>query len=95
METRTPDDFELFLELILEAPRGQREVFPDNKYKAAWTNDPSASQFPCGGGNCANGTCGSRRRADVRRAASRPRRPAPVDRRGQPAAAGGRSRRPA
>src|SRR5207245_78594 len=53
LETRTPDDFELFLELILEAPRGQREVFPDKKYKAAWTNDPSASRFPCGGGSCA------------------------------------------
>jgi pilus assembly protein CpaC len=59
METRTPDDFELFLELILEAPRGQREVFPDKKYKAAWTNDPSANKFPCGGGACATGTCGS------------------------------------
>jgi pilus assembly protein CpaC len=58
-ETRTPDDFELFLELILEAPRGQREVFPDKKYKAAWTNDPSANRIPCGGGNCAGGTCGS------------------------------------
>ncbi|HEX4590939.1 MAG TPA: hypothetical protein VH120_13465, partial [Gemmataceae bacterium] len=59
-ETRTPDDFELFLELILEAPRGQREVFPDKKYKAAWTNDPTASKFPCGGGaGCAGGTCGT------------------------------------
>jgi pilus assembly protein CpaC len=60
-ETRTPDDYELFLELILEAPRGQREVFPDKKYKAAWTNDPSASRFPCGGGSgsCATGTCGA------------------------------------
>jgi pilus assembly protein CpaC len=57
LETRTPDDFELFLELILEAPRGQREVFPDKKYKAAWLNDPSAARFPCGGG--ANGTCGA------------------------------------
>jgi pilus assembly protein CpaC len=60
LETRTPDDFELFLELILEAPRGQREVFPDKRYKAAWTNDPSAGKFPCGGGaGCANGTCGA------------------------------------
>jgi pilus assembly protein CpaC len=59
LETRTPDDFELFLELILEAPRGQREVFPGNKYKAAWTNDPSAARYPCGGGNCANGSCGN------------------------------------
>ncbi len=59
VETRTPDDFELFLELILEAPRGQREVFPDKKYKAAWTNDPSASRIPCGGGACATGACGN------------------------------------
>lgn len=59
LETRTPDDFELFLELILEAPRGQREVFPNKKYKAAWLNDPSASQFPCGGGACETGACGT------------------------------------
>ena len=59
LETRTPDDFELFLELILEAPRGQREVFPDKKYKAAWLNDPSANKYPCGGGTCGTGTCGA------------------------------------
>jgi pilus assembly protein CpaC len=63
METRTPDDFELFLELILEAPRGQREVFPDKKYKPAWQNDVTADKFPCGGNGgaagCANGTCGA------------------------------------
>src|SRR6185295_19215883 len=69
LETRKPDDFELFLELILEAPRGQREVFPDKKYKAAWQNDPSANAFPCGGGAaygtngvggaCGNGACGA------------------------------------
>ncbi len=61
LETRSPDDFELFLELILEAPRGQREVFPDRKYKAAYLNDATANQFPCGGGAgaCGNGTCGS------------------------------------
>jgi pilus assembly protein CpaC len=60
LETRSPDDFELFLELILEAPRGQREVFPDKKYKAAWLSDPSAARFPCGGaGACGNGTCGT------------------------------------
>ena len=51
-ETRTPDDFELFLELILEAPRGQREVFPNKKYRPAWMNDPLADKFPCGGIEC-------------------------------------------
>jgi pilus assembly protein CpaC len=47
-ETRTPDDFELFLEGILEAPRGPREVFPGGRYQAAYRNGPSASTFPCG-----------------------------------------------
>jgi pilus assembly protein CpaC len=68
-ETRSPDDFELFLELILEAPRGQREIFPNKRYKPAWKNDSTANQFPCGGGigsgcgangsGCANGNCGA------------------------------------
>jgi len=58
LETRSPDDFELFLELILEAPRGPRDVFPDKKYRPAWANDPSADKFPCGGGDCGNGGCG-------------------------------------
>ena len=55
LETRSPDDFELFLELILEAPRGQREVFPHKKYKPAWMNDPSADKIPCGGGAACGG----------------------------------------
>jgi pilus assembly protein CpaC len=70
LETRSPDDFELFLELILEAPRGQRDVFPGRKYRPAWQNDVTADKFPCGnGGNgacgnggtgaCANGACGN------------------------------------
>ena len=62
METRKPDDFELYLETILEAPRGQRDVFPGKKYKAAWKNDPTADKIPCGGdrgGDCGNGNCGS------------------------------------
>jgi pilus assembly protein CpaC len=46
-ETRTPDDFELFLEGILEAPRGPREVFQDKHYVPAWMNGPSAGMFPC------------------------------------------------
>jgi pilus assembly protein CpaC len=65
-ETRSPDDFELFLEGILEAPRGQREVCVNGHYLAAYKNDPSANLFPCGGncgngghgGGCANGYCG-------------------------------------
>jgi pilus assembly protein CpaC len=53
-ETRRPDDFELFLEGILEAPRGQREVFQGNHYVPAYKNGPSADQFPC----ATNGPCG-------------------------------------
>jgi pilus assembly protein CpaC len=59
-ETRSPDDFELFLELILEAPRGQREVFPNKKYRPAWMNDPAADKFPCGGAECATPCFGGR-----------------------------------
>jgi pilus assembly protein CpaC len=46
-ETRKPDDYELFLEYILEAPRGQRQVFENGRYKAAYKNDPTYSRFPC------------------------------------------------
>ena len=63
-ETRSPDNFELFLEGILEAPRGQREVCPDNRYLPAYRNGPSADVFPCGdnngrrcGGCNTNGNC--------------------------------------
>jgi pilus assembly protein CpaC len=75
METRKPDDFELFLETIMEAPRGQRDTFPGRRYAPAWKNDPTADKFPCGGdrggcaggnlagacgaGGCANGNCGA------------------------------------
>lgn len=47
-ETRIPDDFELFLEGIIEAPRGQRSVFVDWHYYAPYKNSPSASTYPCG-----------------------------------------------
>ncbi len=47
-ETRSPDDYELYLEGILEAPRGQRAVFEGKHYKGAWKNDPTAAAFPCG-----------------------------------------------
>jgi pilus assembly protein CpaC len=60
METRRPDDFELFLEGILEAPRGQREVCPGGIYRAPYKNGPSASVFPCGVNNgCGTGSCGA------------------------------------
>jgi pilus assembly protein CpaC len=45
-ETRSPDDFELFLEGILEAPRGQRVVGIRN-YTAAYHNSPSTQLYPC------------------------------------------------
>lgn len=48
-ETRTPDDFELFLEGILEAPRGPRAVFVNGKYVPAHRNGPTADLFPCAG----------------------------------------------
>ena len=37
-ETRSPDDFELFLEGILEAPRGPRKVIQDRRYIPAFKN---------------------------------------------------------
>ena len=61
-ETRRPDDFELFLEGILEAPRGPREVFPGGRYQAAYKNGPTSALFPCAGrdGSCGGGcaACG-------------------------------------
>lgn len=58
-ETRTPDDFELFLEGILEAPRGPREVCPNDHYMPAYKNDPTLRVYPCGvGPNAGNGGCG-------------------------------------
>lgn len=58
-ETRRPDDFELFLEGIIEAPRGQRQVWQDHHYVPAYKNSPSATVFPCGGnGYCGVGGCG-------------------------------------
>ena len=60
-ETRSPDDFELFLESILEAPRGSREVCPGKHYVPAYKNGPTAGQYPCGlngHGGCGEGACG-------------------------------------
>jgi pilus assembly protein CpaC len=53
-ETRTPDDYELFLEGILEAPRGPRVPFPDRHFVPAYKNGPTAALYPCAGdGRCA------------------------------------------
>jgi pilus assembly protein CpaC len=49
-ESRSPDDFELFLEGILEAPRGPREVCPNEHYVPAYKNGPTAAVFPCAPG---------------------------------------------
>ncbi|HWG47257.1 MAG TPA: hypothetical protein VN688_31130, partial [Gemmataceae bacterium] len=52
-ETRRPDDFELFLEGLIEAPRGPRQVWQNHHYVPAYKNSPSAALFPCAGkGNC-------------------------------------------
>ncbi len=55
-ETRVADDFEFFLEGILEAPRGQRNVvFHPHYYKPAYHGAPNAGQIPCGPNGCAPG----------------------------------------
>jgi len=51
-ETREPDDYELFLENILEAPRGQRKVWNGRCYNAPYKCDPTAAIFPCVGDLC-------------------------------------------
>jgi pilus assembly protein CpaC len=60
-ETRNPDDYELFLEGILEAPRGQRKVWNGRCYNAAYKCDPSLGTMPCAGNVCtgpnATGNC--------------------------------------
>ena len=57
-ESRSPGDFELFLEGILEAPRGPRQVFQGNHYVPAFKNGPTNDLFPCAGGRCGVG-CGA------------------------------------
>jgi pilus assembly protein CpaC len=44
-ETRSPDDFELFVESLVEAPRGQRKSWTTG-YAAAYKNDPKM-MYPC------------------------------------------------
>jgi pilus assembly protein CpaC len=59
-ETRTPDDFELFLEGILEAPRGPRQLCQDGRYIPAFKNSATTELFPCAGkGTCGTGCGGS------------------------------------
>lgn len=56
-ETRSPDDYELFLEGILEAPRGQRKVWNGLCYNPAYKCDPTSAVYPCVGNVC-NGPAG-------------------------------------
>ena len=65
-DTRVADDFEFFLEGIMEAPRGQRNViFHPHLYKPAYHGASNAGQIPCGDGSgyirggagCASGCC--------------------------------------
>ncbi len=52
-ESRSPTDFELFLEGILEAPRGAREICPDGCYRPAHLGDLTSqcgTVGPCGKG---------------------------------------------
>lgn len=57
-ETRKPDDYEFYLESILEAPRGQRQIWQGGEYVPAWKNGPSANIYPCAGNNCGTGAYG-------------------------------------
>jgi pilus assembly protein CpaC len=54
-ETRKPDDFEFYLETILEAPRGQRPIWTGTEYTPAWKSSHTADTFPCQGGTPVNG----------------------------------------
>jgi pilus assembly protein CpaC len=57
-ETRSPDDYELFLERILEAPRGRRDVFDGGgHYVPAYKNSPTCDMFPCPNCNGPRGSC--------------------------------------
>ena len=48
-ETRSPDDYELFLESLIEAPRGQRRPWQNGQFVAAYKNDRTATMYPCVG----------------------------------------------
>jgi pilus assembly protein CpaC len=51
-ETRSPDDYELFIESLIEAPRGQRTVRSGGCYNPAYKCDPTVAGFPCQGNVC-------------------------------------------
>lgn len=58
-ESRSPDDFELFLEGVLELPRGPRVIAPNCHYVPGFKSGPTAGMFPCAGpANCGNGGWG-------------------------------------
>ena len=62
-ETRSPSDFEFFLEGIMEAPRGVRYVRPLH-LKGPHMYADNIGQIPCGDGmgnhgGCSNGNCGT------------------------------------
>ena len=48
-ESRSPSDFELFFEGLLEAPRGPRAIFQNGRYVPAHFGGPTANLFPCAG----------------------------------------------
>lgn len=56
-ETRPVDDYELFLESLIEAPRGQRKIWSNRGYNAAHKCGPNG--FPCTNNLCAPGGNGS------------------------------------
>ncbi len=59
-ETRVADDFELFIEGIMEAPRGQRTVsLRPHEYVPAHRLPGANSAYPCGPFGCASGTGGA------------------------------------
>ena len=45
-ETRSPDDFELFLEGIMEAPRGPRDAIQDGRYVPAYKKRADCRDIP-------------------------------------------------
>ena len=57
-----PDDFELFLEGILEAPRGPRQVLPGPSLRPGLQEQPDGGRVPLCGTAGGNGGCDVRRR---------------------------------